>query len=401
MERQRCRRISWGILISFNFLPITRGLLRTLPLPPCLDARDLPSQQALDAYIKKGPCALTHAFDKDPNTRKMADDTFSDTFFEEFQDVELEVQLKRNSKIAKPRFYSGTLAGIVDGMMQKSTHEEAWYLLNEKLLEDAQNRKIKDPFRLPPSLFGKLDYFDLFPQRIRPKKHCLILGGTGARSFLHVDPFEWTGVNYLLEGRKIWTFFPPCSADLGLKRVLPEAWEGEVSAGWKSVDFDLYYKVPEILEGTVTLDLPEVLADVEGVQALVQEEGELVVIPPGWAHQVYHLQPGLSLAWQVCNRGNLKNVIMHMLTWAIESGGNLRHVQERPLQGGKAGLGQMEGTQEDVTRMVEILCQDTTEGVDERHQVMATIEKALRQAMILRHGPERGLQAYERLWQKQ
>jgi hypothetical protein len=188
---------------------------------------------------------------------------------------------------------------------------------------------------------------------------------------------------------------------LGLKRVLPEAWEGEVSAGWKSVDFDLYYKVPEILEGTVTLDLPEVLADVEGVQALVQEEGELVVIPPGWAHQVYHLQPGLSLAWQVCNRGNLKNVIMHMLTWAIESGGNLRHVQERPLQGGKAGLGQMEGTQEDVTRMVEILCQDTTEGVDERHQVMATIEKALRQAMILRHGPERGLQAYERLWQKQ
>ena len=55
--------------------------------------------------------------------------------------------------------------------------------------------------------FGE-NYFKYFPSTIQPKT-ALIIGGVGSRSFLHADPYEWMGWNYLLEGKKLWLFFPP------------------------------------------------------------------------------------------------------------------------------------------------------------------------------------------------
>ena len=100
-------------------------------------------------------------------------------------------------------------------------------------------------------------------------------------------------MNYLMEGQKLWAFIPPSvpRAALSLEREKPDAWGADVSAGWKSGVHDLYHTPPYLSSSTVALDLPPVLENVVGVQAVVQEEGDLVVIPPGYAHQVYHLQP--------------------------------------------------------------------------------------------------------------
>ncbi len=39
----------------------------------------------------------------------------------------------------------------------------------------------------------------------------------------------------------------------------------------------------------------------EPVVQLWQQAGEMVVIPPGWVHQVENLKPNLKLAWDICN----------------------------------------------------------------------------------------------------
>jgi hypothetical protein len=46
--------------------------------------------------------------------------------------------------------------------------------------------------------FGR-NLFEAFPAEVRPKDACLIIGGRGARSTLHADPFDWMGTNYCLE----------------------------------------------------------------------------------------------------------------------------------------------------------------------------------------------------------
>jgi len=410
MKRPRIPTRVPFLLLVLVLLPSATALRTSLPRAtvPRLDARTLASQQALDALISAGPCLLSHAFDKDPGTRKMSDEAFSDTFFKDFQDVEVEVQVNKNARGARPTFYAGSLEGIVDGMMEKSTHDEAWYLLSENLLENARDPAMKEPLVLPPSLFGAFDYFDLFPPKVRPKKHCLILGGTGARSFLHADPFEWTGVNYLMEGQKLWTFIPPSvpRAALALERVKPDAWADDVSSGWKSASHDLYHTPPYLSSSTVALDLPLELQNVEGVQAVVQSEGEMVVIPPGWAHQVYHLQPSLCLAWQVCNEGNFKCVIRHMLTWAAERKKIEKQQWRRRRKKGEGQEGEGEGGREggekvDVMGLVEAIWKEHEgrEGEEERGRVMATIERAIKAAMVLRHGPQKAKEVYKGLWE--
>lgn len=331
----------------------------------------------------------------------MTDEAFTDQLFDTFQEETVDFQIKTKGK-NQPAFYEAPLAEVVEGMMEESTHDNAWYFLSENLLsEDGDSAAaalasvpaaLREPLILPPSLFGP-DIFSLFPPRVRPKNHCLIMGGTGARSFLHADPYEWTGVNYLFEGRKLWTFIPPppqiAHEKLGLVRMKPDAWGEEVSAGWKSDRYDLYESPPQVSEdddAKITLNLPSELSFLEKeghIHTVVQEEGDLVVIPPSWAHQVYHLEPGLCLAWQICNRANLRMVAKHILTWAAES----------------SSFSSVDTT----TRIKQLLDEKVMgEGGDNQEEDdllwgKPKIDRALQEAMVLRYGPEKGLKEYEKL----
>lgn len=375
------RRLLLPVLAAAS-IGVATALRTSLPATrvPRLDARTLNNDRyAFEDVVQQGPCVLTHAFDVDAGTRKMGDEAFSDRFFDTFALQDVEVQVKANARGARPRFHTAPLKKVVDGMMAESTHDEAWYLLSENLLGNAP--ELRDPFVLPPSLFG-WDFFTLFPRPVRPKANCLILGGTGARSFLHADPFEWTGVNYLLEGKKLWTFVPPSlpKGALNLERIRPEAWGAEVSAGWMSATQDLYHIQPTVSSTEIVVDLPDCLHGVEGVQAVVQEEGDLIVIPPSWAHQVYHMEPSLCLAWQQCNRSNLRHVVRHMLTWAAENG----------TGDSKKGV---------VASLVQSIMQENQgkEEEDEKAWAQVIIDRALLEAMLLQHGPVKGKEAYAKL----
>jgi hypothetical protein len=113
--------------------------------------------------------------------------------------VEYDVRFAETGDIES---YECTLEEFVGGLFEGSAHEESMYLMNEDLLnESEENGVLLNDLKLPRHIFGE-DLFTHFPDKIRPKL-ALIIGGVGARSFLHGDPYEWMGWNYLFEGEKL------------------------------------------------------------------------------------------------------------------------------------------------------------------------------------------------------
>lgn len=254
-----------------------------------------------------------------------------------------------------------------------SSHRSSMYMLDEDLLMEAPD--LADELKLPERLWP-FDLFDLFPSPIRPKKPCLIIGGAAARSMLHADPFEWTGWNYLVEGAKLWTFFPPDHDEtdgendqiLEAARQENTAWDNgrfNVSAGWSS-DVDLYHRrvvgksldwpsaaalgvMPAVARQYAVSHIrntsevshqfepsrPLSLTSSAGISArdtspatkrrvsVLQQEGELLLIPPRWWHQTYHLEPCVAVAGQYMNPKNERQVLTHMLEWAGAEGTKL------------------------------------------------------------------------------
>jgi len=373
------------------------------------------------------------------------------------------------------------------GAMMESRHTASFYLMDEQILTRVAEDRMPE-LDLPPRMFGR-NLFDLFPSLVRPKT-ALIMGGMGSRSFLHADPYEWVGTNYLFEGKKLWTFVPPdeeceapasargmqasdstqqvqplrCARDPEMdgplqtqrgyptvseifqyRRQSPDAWGGifNLSAGWVSqvdlfqqgdpdgeaslnqylettqmsgewdgggdVDEDggqgggeiqavgggvsrgegagipgeAYTKeveeeesaivgssllrakhrgaVPLFQSGIERVDRCDARALIGSVQVL-QEEGDLLIIPPRWWHQVYNLQPTVAVASQYMNEACIDRVLDHMLGWNNMT----RQSPEVPK-----GLAEL----------------------SPRCQVLATIEACL----VKRHGAQKGMRAFRRL----
>ena len=50
----------------------------------------------------------------------------------------------------------------------------------------------------------KEDFYQLFPSEVKPWDAMLLWGTKFSRSSLHMDPYNWTGTNAVLKGRKRW-----------------------------------------------------------------------------------------------------------------------------------------------------------------------------------------------------
>lgn len=212
--------------------------------------------------------------------------------------------------------------------------------MSETILSAAEDSMQK--VKLPKHLFGENYFESSFPEKIRPKT-ALIIGGLGSRSLLHADPYEWTGWNYLLEGKKLWIIFPPGDEELDEllqpSRNEVDAWGGvNISAGWIT-DIDLYKYICDKEEDLCSLgktllehlpvgkEMPLFKTGIHPVDnadpqvfrnvvCIIQEEGEMIIIPPKWWHQVYHLEPSIALAGQYVNDKVKENVINHMYEWS-------------------------------------------------------------------------------------
>lgn len=77
--------------------------------------------------------------------------------------------------------------------------------------------------------------------------------------------------------------------------------------------------VPVFASGVNKIDESVDPSLIKGSYQIVQDEGELILIPPKYWHQVYHLQPSIAIASQYIN-SNVKNqVFSHILKWCHEN----------------------------------------------------------------------------------
>lgn len=80
-------------------------------------------------------------------------------------------------------------------LLANSGHEDSILMMDENILDGNMAHKLLE--EAPRYL--QEDWFEEFPEHLRPSKICLVLGGLGARSELHLDPLSWTGWNCFLD----------------------------------------------------------------------------------------------------------------------------------------------------------------------------------------------------------
>jgi hypothetical protein len=304
------------------------------------------------------------------------------------EDLRVTVQrkTKRSDGNDQPttRLYECKLSRAIDLMMQ-SKPDDCFFCFSEGLLDgngDAMHETIALLTSVRENLFTgnkkakDHDLFDYFPPEVKPSD-CVILAGEGATSTLHRDPFSWTGTSLCLEGSKIWRFVPPP----GLQRVITgsngkssvsevdnlmksyrlpsSAWnrgesgdnEVTISAGWQS-DFSLYAlkspgirsarewseeecgsKLEDMTSIAMSTDLLAPSPDIKNnenisIWTVVQNPGDLLVIPAFWWHQTYALEPSLAIASQRCGlHRDTARVIEHIL----ETSGTNEKVAEQSV----------------------------------------------------------------------
>ena len=290
-------------------------------------------------------------------------ESFTYSLMKNLKNELIEYDVRRDDQIES---YECTLEEFINTVSDNSDHDDNMYLMNEAILDKLGKftDKVSDILVCirENKLFGYEDMFQHFPSNIKPS-NALIIGGMGARSFLHADPYDWVGVNYLFEGEKLWTFIPPSKEVeevLQARRNSPDAWDPEysIAAGYVS-DVDLYktcsnysiqslgntlsllthslthsiqslvtnkdavtstinrkyitaakqigfsspyVRLPMFESGNDAVDKSAVLG--EKVIQLIQKPGDLVVIPPHWYHQ------------GIPSRYSLTHSLTHSLTYS-------------------------------------------------------------------------------------
>ena len=121
-------------------------------------------------------------------------------------------------------------------------------------------------------------WFDHLPERIRPSWNWVFVGPRDSRSPLHVDVMCSSAWNGLITGQKLWRILSPAaSAAAGLIE-------------------------PQLLEtlGEAELETYEL--------TIVQEPGDLLVVPSLWGHEVVNSQPSVAVNGNFVNGDNVRAV---------------------------------------------------------------------------------------------
>ncbi|CAM9378559.1 unnamed protein product [Hapterophycus canaliculatus] len=326
-----------------------------------IDVTGLSASQVAELVDFSRPCILTGVL---PSPECEA---WCDAMLRDLGEETCAFQVRCN-KSGRSEVFESTLMDFVQDLQEESTHEESWYLLEEHLLELPCARPgLCDLLAKPQDLLGA-DEFELFPPSVRPQNLCAIVGGVGARSFLHSDPMEWMGWNVLLEGRKLWTFLPPLTdldSSLATYRLAPNAFGSHnISAGWQS-NVDLYQRGPTATADSFSASWPTAGEGHEVMKHAisgVQEAGDLVLIPPRHWHQVYHLEPSVAVASQYMDYRVRDRVFRHILDWCEAGHDVLSSSHFRAL-----------------------------ESADQ-------IKEVLKAALVARYGRQHGLEAYANLY---
>lgn len=345
-----------------------------------VDYRKLTREDYIKLYDAKYPVLIKNIYSKEES------DTLVASMIDQLKDnvIEYDARVLSGIETSTITSYETTLMNFIESVADNSDHNDNIYLMNEHILDSADLLTKTSIDRIRENRLFGTDLFTYFPDSLKPKT-AVIIGGLGARSFLHSDPYSWVGTNYLFEGRKLWTFLyddgnlhhrrdtngssSSSSSGFDISRPLdklllarlnaPDAWGADAIAAGKVSDIDLYkYRVspsgkrfvnakqkkvdvstlstlnkkwlssstpmesnvPLFESGDERIDRciePELL---QNAYQIVQEEGDLIIIPPCYWHQVYHLEPSVAVASQYVNSYGKDRVFKHIYDYCSNSG---------------------------------------------------------------------------------
>lgn len=132
-----------------------------------IDATTLSKKEFREKYDGKWPIVMRNVF-KNFNEEEWTERLIS---LLAGKKIEFDIRVSESNEVET---YESTLADFLEGVAE-STHEESFYLMNEGVLNEAE--ELMKQVTLPTELFGE-NYFDTcFPDSIRPKT-ALIIGNT-------------------------------------------------------------------------------------------------------------------------------------------------------------------------------------------------------------------------------
>ncbi|KAK3276442.1 hypothetical protein CYMTET_15478, partial [Cymbomonas tetramitiformis] len=148
----------------------------------------------------------------------------------------------------------------------------------------------------------------------------LVAGPAGSGSRFHKDPFSTSAWNVLLEGRKLWCFYPPDddtsapdNGDAGVPPGVPlrhVPGQGILYEPPASVVWFLTYLLPRIRHGfTEPCTAPPAPPSTAPLRWVEQREGDIVFVPFGWWHCVVNLETSVAFTKNIVNRTNYRRAI--------------------------------------------------------------------------------------------
>ncbi|CAE8737081.1 unnamed protein product [Polarella glacialis] len=205
------------------------------------------------------------------------------------------------SKHGKQKMISGKLEVFLSHLRENT--QSAWTYLQDGFLFQ-QHPELREACPVRPELLrGEEvpDHFSLLPEELVPGDSYLLWGGKYSRSKLHVDPYNWTGTNLVLRGRKIVRLIPPGGHDhlIGASRQncgLP-------------LDCVKYESKWDLFAHRIPKGLP--------VWEATLMPGEMLIIPSGWWHQAANVaNETVALASQLlASRSGSWSAVAEILRW--------------------------------------------------------------------------------------
>ena len=167
----------------------------------------------------------------------------------------------------------------------------SWTYLQDELFISSHPELLLDITPIPTPLH--YSWFRYLPSSLQPPDAFLLWGTAHSRSTLHVDPYNWTGTNALIRGTKEWIFVPPGQGGPN------DQWLYPLDGARCGFPLDCF-KYNSRVDAFATNALQEFpLFASATVIKTTQHEGELMMIPPGWYHQVKNPSESIAVASQI------------------------------------------------------------------------------------------------------
>jgi hypothetical protein len=187
-------------------------------------------------------------------------------------------------------------------LFSQHVHEASahtWTYINDELFIPFRPELMLDVKR---PVYIEEDFFKLLPKELQPWDTMLLWGTSFSRSSLHIDPYNWTGTNAVLKGRKKWKLFPPGQDHLLYVRKNQHC----------GFPLDCFKYNSEVDAFDPDYDMYPLFAKAKYIE-FEQLPGELLMIPTGWFHQAYNPEECLAISSQVYNSQNVEMVTEEIL----------------------------------------------------------------------------------------